>query len=292
MNDKKDGESKEEIDVSSDDDASSSEEGKDKKEKLDKKEDKKINSTEGEEVCETFEVTDNKGKEKIVKTCGTMPKKHADKEELKNQTRQLKILLIVIGGIVLFLVGGYLVMKSMQTYEYGGRSYDTVIEGNLILAHTSFPLYSSMTGNHIADYNVFIRNDPRKLNREVEFEGEIVLTDLTVLNVTGDFNCDGDGVISIANMNQMLDIIGSKVVQDPNTTCEKGGRRYTYIEIKEGEENKVIQTDESCYDFIVKDCEILKVTEKFMVEILELVQDEKLYISDEKITQSPSSAFN
>ena len=122
----------------------------------------------------------------------------------------------------------------------------------------------SKTGAHVADYNFYIRNDPRKLE-EVPFEGDLHILDLMVFNTTEDFNCDGDGVIGVANLVKLYQFLETKIMRDENATCDSQGR-YMFLNIQPGEETKVTKVGPSCYNLEVNDCEILEVTERFMIE--------------------------
>ena len=123
------------------------------------------------------------------------------------------------------------------------------------------------------DYNVYLRNNPENLDN-IPFEGEMNLDELPlfydgakrlVVNITGNLSCDDDDLISIGNMVN-LKSIGFKVVRDENATCDKHGR-YMYLNIIESDYSGIKEIGEACYEAHVTDCEILKVTERFMVEM-------------------------
>ena len=123
------------------------------------------------------------------------------------------------------------------------------------------PLQDS-SGN-LYEYNFFLRGDPRESN--VEFNGSVLIKELVVLNSEEAFGCDGDGIISIANLRQLYEVLGAKVMKDENATCDPEGQ-YTYINLREGNETVIEQTGISCYDIVINNCEILAATEKLMVE--------------------------
>ncbi len=222
-----------------------------------------------EEVCETFEVK-GKGKEKVKTVCGTMEKKMASKAELKRQDKILRNILIGLGIIILLVIAGYFYINSLKYFGYRGIEGEVVSEGGLIFYQISVP-YRVINGDVII-YNVYLRNDPRKLD-SIPFEGEIdfgrKFNDFLyrlVVNVEDEFRCEGDGIISLANMVN-LKSIEVKVVGDENASCDPKGR-YMYATIVAGDENKITEIGPSCYELQVKECDILKVTERFMVEML------------------------
>ena len=114
-------------------------------------------------------------------------------------------------------------------------------------------------------YNFYLRNDPRDLKKDVDFVGEIQFAETMVLNSSNDFHCDGDGIISIANVAQLYQILGVEVIQDSNATCDSEGR-YLFLNLNDANETSVVQTGPGCYEFSISNCEILEATERYMVE--------------------------
>ena len=113
------------------------------------------------------------------------------------------------------------------------------------------------------NYNFFLRNDPRK--SKVDFNGELEIKKLAVMNSEEEFSCDGNGIIAVANLRQLYEMVGTKIIRDENATCDSEGR-YIYINLKEGEKTKIEQIGKACYDIVINNCEILEGTERFMVE--------------------------
>jgi hypothetical protein len=230
------------------------------KKKTTKKKDK-------EEVCETFEV-ERKGNEKVETVCNSIDKKHASKEDIKGQDKILKTLLIGFGIVIILIFAGYYYLDNLKYFEYRGIEGEIVSEGELIFYQITIPY--DIVNNKPINYNVYIRNDPRKLDK-IPFEGEMDFgrrwNDFLfrlVINSEDSFSCDGDGAISVANMVN-LKSIRIKTVKDENASCDPDGK-YMYANIKIGEENKIVEIGPSCYDLYVNDCDILKVTERFMTE--------------------------
>lgn len=224
---------------------------------------KKEKTKDKEEVCEIFEVK-KEGKEKVETSCGSMPKKHATKKEIKEYNKILRNIFIILGVIFLLIFGGKFVLESIRHIEYSEVDFKIVREHNLIFYNTVIPIYSK-EGKHLADYNFYLRKDPRKLEA-IEFDGELNLKKIAVINMTDDFKCDGDGVIGLANLIKLYDVIGSKIVRDENsTTCDSEGK-YMFLNVLPAEETKIEKTGPACYELQVKDCEILNATERFMVE--------------------------
>ncbi len=185
-----------------------------------------------------------------------------NKEQLKKERKQLRNVLLGLGIFVIVLALAVFFISSIKSFEYKNTKWDIVREGNLILYNTKIALVNE-NGEQYMNYNFFLRNDPRKLN--VDFNGELEIKELAVINAEEEFNCDGDGIIAVANLNQLYQIIGTKLIRDENATCDSEGR-YMYINLKAGDKTKIEQTGISCYDILINNCEILAGTERFMVE--------------------------
>lgn len=193
-------------------------------------------------------------------------KKDEEKEQkqMENEKGTLKNFFVVLGILAVFIIGGIFFINSVNHFEYEGVKFNVVKEGDIFFYNIVYPMVS-VTGKHVADYNVYLRNDPRKL-KKIPFDGAVVLKNVLVLNSTGNFNCDGDGVIAIANFAQILETLKIKAIRDANATCDANAR-YTFINLQQGNTTSIVQTGPSCYEFNINNCEILKVTEKFLVEM-------------------------
>jgi len=203
------------------------------------------------------------GKEETKEFCGTEKEKHANKEQIKRQKKQLNIILSVIGLFILLFALVLFINYKTANFNYEGVKFKIVKEGDLIFYNTAFPIYSE-TGKKITNYNFYIRNNPKKLE-DIPFRGKITLSENMVINMTEEFNCDGDGVIAIANLVNLYTVLGTKVIRDEEAGCDAAGR-YIFLQIEEGNETKVEQFWTTCYRITINECEILEGTERFMLE--------------------------
>ena len=186
--------------------------------------------------------------------------------QTKNENTILKKLFIGIGGFIVVLILIVIVLNSTKNFEYKGLKFNIEKMGNLIFYRTSIPIYTQTNESKelIADYNFYLRNDPRKLDA-VPYEGNIELLRLVVINSTNELNCNGDGVIAIKNLADLYTVIGAKVIKDENASCDSQGR-YMFLDIKPGETTNIEQTGPACHKIEINNCEILKGAEKFMIE--------------------------
>lgn len=214
-----------------------------------------------EEVCEVFEVGKDGG-EKIVRVCDLKKDaKPATKEEIDRENKLLRNILITIGLFVLIFIVFYMIINSNKHFEYNGVKFDKIKDEKLFLYRTSVPV---MHNGEKASYNFYLRNDPRKL-ANIGFNGELILAKNAVFNMTEDFNCNGDGIIGVANLVKLYGLFGVNVIKDDNATCDSEGR-YLFIRIQSGNKTNIEKTGTICYDLNVNNCEVLDVTERMMLE--------------------------
>ena len=113
---------------------------------------------------------EKKEKEKIIKETS----ENLKKEDAVSQNRELKRILIILGSVFAVFLLSFFIINSAKNFEYKGVEYTKMKEGKITFYNTAFPMYSSITGKHFADYNIYLRNDPRGLEK-IPFEGEINL---------------------------------------------------------------------------------------------------------------------
>ena len=167
-------------------------------------------------------------------------------------------------AIIVFVVGIFLIMfifNLMNNFEYKGVNFETVQEGQLTLYRTDLPvIYKGQE----RQYNFYLRTNPRELQK-IPFEGELNLRSNLVINSTGDFDCDGDGIIAIANLLNLYGISEINVLRDENATCDVEGR-FMFVRLQEGNETNIEKFGPACYNININNCEILEGTERFMME--------------------------
>jgi hypothetical protein len=213
-----------------------------------------------EKKLENKKTENNQIKEKTnEKTNETNPTK-----DKSNENKILKYTLIISGLIILLVIGFAFYINSLKSFDYKGVEFKTISYGDLILYQTTFPV---MHEGKLTPFNAYFRTKPSKLER-IDFpEENFTAMKYTVLNFDEEIECDGDDVIAIANMRQIHDAIGARIMTDENATCDEEGR-YAYLDIKSSDKTQIIQTGKNCYDLEFTDCEILPVTEKYLAELL------------------------
>ncbi len=218
-----------------------------------------------EEISEIFKIEKN-GKEKTIEAHGIGEEKAPSKEQIKKEKKIfIGIVVVMIGSALMFLVV-YKIIDYTNNFEVEGVKFEVIKMGSLTLYKTSLPLIYQ---GGKADYNFYLRTDPRLL-KSVELSGGLSIRENMVINMSNDFNCNGDGVIAIANLLNLYRIMGTEVIKDENASCDELFGRYVFLNIKEGDETGIVEygLKGACYNLNVNNCGILKATEKFMLETL------------------------
>lgn len=212
---------------------------------------------------EVFDIEKN-GKEETLVIEAQEENKPIKKDQLKKEKNLFVGIVLVMMSILVFFGIFYFVVNSSQYRNYKGVEFQLIKEGNLLFYKTYVPV---IYNNKPVNYSFYLRIDPYT-QKFVEFNSSnISLRKIVVINQQGNFSCSGDGVISMANLANLYKVIGAKVLSDPNATCDSQSR-YNYINIVKGEKTKVnvYGQNNECFEIQVKDCEILKGTEKLMLE--------------------------
>jgi len=202
--------------------------------------------------------------------------KKEDIEDIKEkEKKQLRSVLFMIGFLVVLFLGIFFLMNASKQFNYKGVDFEVMREGRLILYRTDLPvkITDGVTGQVInTDYNIFFRTDPRKLEN-VPFDGKINIKRDMIMNFTENFNCDGYGVIAIANMMNLFDLLKISAVKNDSLGCNTQSK-YTFLRLQAGNETGIDQVHTNCYDLTINNCEILEVTERYLLELLVKINED------------------
>ncbi len=209
-------------------------------------------------------------REEIIEDMNEKLEKEEEKEEKekpnKKQLQSERKILFIFGVVLLLLLAsfiGYLIFSNnVKSFTSKGITYDMQKEGTLTLYHARIPIIYNGSYYH---FNVFFRNDPRKLESEVPFNGSIIFMRNMAINYNSDIICGGDGTVAIANWLNVYKYLGVNVVRDPNATCDPL-HRYVYVNISVSNETSIEETALGCYQINVNHCDILPATERFLTD--------------------------
>ncbi|MFH1358733.1 MAG: hypothetical protein ABIH37_02510 [archaeon] len=188
-------------------------------------------------------------------------KKAKSTKKPDSKAKILKITLLLCFAILILILVAYFYINSLREYTYKGVDFTTIQEGKLILYQTAVPVFNQ--GNMVP-YNFYFRTNPRELVKMKFDNSDFELMQNTVLNFQGSFDCEGYGIIAVANLAQLHDVLEINVIRDENATCDE---RYLLLNLIEGEETEIQRINKNCYNIVIDECEILKGTERIMLEM-------------------------
>ena len=248
-----------------------------KKESGKKSENKKESSKKTEKKKEEENSKDLKKKTSEKKVDQKQPSK-----EITKQDKQLRNFLIVLGVIALLIAGFYVLVNSSPKFEYKGIEFNTVQQGEIIMYKTLLPLYNSQ-GEKEVNHRFYLRNHPKEI-KDIPVPEELELKRLVIINNSDNIICQGDGNIAVANLKQLYSVMGAKIwdassLNESYRKCDKEGR-YNYLDIKRGNKTEIIKKGPACYDLTFKDCEVLDVTERYMLKMFVQTRDSKFPVSN------------
>lgn len=192
-----------------------------------------------------------------------------NKKEKKEENKILEMILIVIAVVVVLMAVIYFYSQAQNTFIYKNIKFQKNKIGEITF-------YETRTLALASDGTLFgfrLRTKPDVL-RNIPFENS---SDLRLMKVNGykydsnnTFNCEGNGVIAMANLERLFEKQGMTLVRDPNSTCDPQGR-YNYFHIKYGPATEIDEISPNCYNIVIQgddsECQILPATEKLMVEL-------------------------
>jgi len=232
------------------------------------------------EVCEIFEI-EKKGKEKIIESCGTqeIKEKHVTKSLKEAEKKQLFYAVIIMAAILVLFFLIYFMSQQTKKFEYNGFKFEKIMYDKLPLYYTKISI-TRMDGN-IINYNLYLRNDPRKNNIESDAFVQFMKGAIFV-SLNKDFEKCEDTNLAMTNIGMLFGAIGldlrgaldnleqAEMLERPYVTCENT-KNNTVILYKEAGEAGIIQQGD-CYVINVADCRILNATEAFIMQILSDMQ--------------------
>lgn len=192
--------------------------------------------------------------------------------------RQAEVIIGIMAGIILLIIAIMIISNLANNFKYLGLDFKRVKEGNLILYTTNINAVKP-DGRRVST-GIYLRNDPRDLS-EIPIEGKIRILGWNTAYVSTNPNIAGceDNMLALTTLGIFLKSIGYDVkagstdgafARQSNIEYAPCGRYpdNSVMIIQKGEENSIKQINEKCYEITFKDCEIMKVTERFMVGVI------------------------
>jgi hypothetical protein len=200
-------------------------------------------------------------------------------EVKKTGSNEIYWIIGVMLGLTLIFVFASMVFQNLRTFEYEELTFTKEKFGDIPVYHYYYFPKNAITGQIIGQYNLYLREDPRKNSVPVDGEIAISQSGLTYIsvNATELVECE-DSSVAIASLSGFLtdhgiDVKGAtpdKELAEANnltySTCENR-RAQNVIIIKKGEKTMIVNND-NCHVIEVNECEIIKAVEKFEIQML------------------------
>lgn len=214
-----------------------------------------------------------------------------DKRKLEDsQERQMKWALFLMGGLLILIVAVALVNTYyFDKFNYHGLKFQRTQLGEIKFYSTRFPVIAQ-TGQVIGEYAVNLRNDPRKIeiipvdveDNEIKFnvikknnKSQYAPTYISIFPFMDTCEDSGIALLTLSTFLRDSGLEVSSAVTDKayanknNQTHKWCDPLNTVIVVNSGEENIISEIQPYCYEIKFKDCEILPVSERFILNLLE-----------------------
>jgi hypothetical protein len=199
----------------------------------------------------------------------------------KNNNTAIFIVLGIAALIILICVIAVFYRHSSNNFKYLGIEFNKNYMKNIIFYTAKVPVID-VYGDTQAYKEIDFRNDPRKLKDiivDVNGSVKFIKTD-TVYVSYGEIDRCGDNSLAATNLGFFLAATNMNykgAIDDPDyvnntnipyVNCQTHPNN-TVLLVKSGNETKIAQTGDNCYELVFKECEMLKATEKFELTILD-----------------------
>jgi len=226
------------------------------KKTLEKKEEHK------EIVTEVFNID---GKDKIIETEVKSEEKPVGENEKKKEENIMKWILAFVGIVLVVVIITYYIVSSIGTFGYGGMSFSQEKYFNINFYHAKIPMLNSK--DEIVRYaDLYFRNDPREL-KNIPVQGNINLRSPIVFNYNESVLKCNDSIIATGEFAQFMPVYGLNTQTiEYNESKDCNTPDATVMIVKQSDQNKITEDEKNprCYVLEVKDCEVMKVYERFM----------------------------
>jgi hypothetical protein len=237
-----------------------------------------------------------KRKKEVMKKTAAEPEKKIEVEAEKNSEKSKKAIwekqnkqimwagILMISVILIVVLVPFIRQNYINKFVYANLDFQKTKLGDILFYSTRIPI-TDKQGQIIGSYSTNFRKDPRKLeNIPVNLTKGVVAfrKDNTVyISLNPLMESCPDNTLAFINLAGFLrDFAGlniksavsdKKYGQENNilyANCQSA-KNNTVIFITSGNETKITQTFDNCYELSYKNCEVLNVSEKFMIEIID-----------------------
>jgi len=204
-------------------------------------------------------------------------RKISEKSISKKQEKQTKLIIIFMAVVIVSIFVFYWLSLELKKFDYAGLKFEKVKLGKSRFYLGKFPV-SDVSGNVVNWLDVYFREDPRKL-KNIEIKGAIKLKKTIGIAASSSIfeNCS-DSFLAAETLSLFLFKEGFNIFSGTANKTEAqqlnrtyiscGNENYSSIFFEKGDKNRIIQNND-CYTLEFANCEIMNVTERFMLGVYE-----------------------
>jgi hypothetical protein len=201
------------------------------------------------------------------------------------RNRQILWTIVLMTSIIAIIILVPLIKHNfIDKFVYSKLDFQKTRLGDMVFYSTYLPVADSSGQKIIGTFSINFRNDPRKLESiPVDMKSEFITfnkKDVVYVSI-GDMNrncLEGTAATltlagflrQFAQMNVSAGMSNEQTANEnnfPYITCENS-KNNTVIKIIEGDKTEIRQINSNCYELEYKECEVMKVSEKFIIEII------------------------
>jgi hypothetical protein len=196
--------------------------------------------------------------------------------ENKSQKRQTKVLVVVLFLILLMAAIVLLTKSKVNQFSYAGLTFEKIKFDKLDLYHAKIPI-KSVTGQVINKYNLYFRNDPRELEKQVPLKTDLALMKNVVIAAEPEMVCPNELIAGISLTN-FLDSAGIDVFMGSTNKTEAkeknvsyvscGNESYTLVRFELANRTEIVKEDINCYKLKISNCQVMEAAERFMIGVV------------------------
>lgn len=193
----------------------------------------------------------------------------------EKRNKQTKAVLIVIALIVISIFVVPLIIKQSNNFKYAGIGFEKIKYGEMTLFYSRIPI-TSITGQVVANYNLYLRNDPRKLE-DIPIKGDIKLMKNVIMAADDNMVCPNE-IVAGASLSGFLQSAGMTLSTGTTNKTEADLKNITYadcnsfnstvIAFELSNQTEIIRENVNCYKIKISDCQVVEAAERFMVGVI------------------------
>lgn len=194
----------------------------------------------------------------------------------KNHEKQMKIAAIIMISAIALIFLFYWISIESKKFTYSGIEFTKGKEGNTVLYLGIFPV-KDIYGKVVSTLRVYFRSDPRDLEI-IPITGKLQLQQNVAIAIDKQFaeNCEY-GIVAPTTLGVFLSKLNIKVYTATTNKTEAELYKRYYVECNDtsmysvvnyinGTQDRITRVGNTgCYIIESKDCNLLNVTERFMI---------------------------